>query len=498
MAHGRWGLKISTRLLLLVVVMMVLTLTASFVLGTWYEKQLFEDIGDQYESVSKALQISVQQLTAQNETDANLLRDYVQRLSKSGVREISILSSEKELVASSNPRARIGQKAAPMKKGRSPLVISGKLGEEEGALADPWPKVVQELEIPIVVDDEERGFVRLHLVLDDVQALIHEGRRHRLIATLGVFALGFAGLVFLSYGMTRDLDRASATLGQVARGELPPPLETKRSDEIGSLIATINATVERLRERRALETRLRRAERMSEIGRLAAGVAHEVRNPLNLISLSVDHLGDAFGPADPAQRAKYLEVVASIREELQRLNRLVGEFLRFGRPPQLVPRAVTVAEIVTDVIETTAPAATAQGVRVTTAVPADLPPVWADPEGLRTCFVNLVVNAVQALPGGGTVVIEARPVDEAVEIAVRDDGPGIEPQNVERIFEPYFSTKAEGFGLGLAITQRIVEESGGRIRVESRPGAGTTFRMSLPTGGASPAPTAGDSASRSV
>src|SRR5262245_192458 len=165
-------MKIGTSLLLIVVVMMVLMLASSYLIFAHYDAAIIGEIQDQTESLSKALQISVQQLTSQDTTSDSLLADYVERLSSKGVREISILSNEKEVVASSN-QARVGKKLPPAKGAlrKGDLVISGTLGDDEAL--EGGGKITEELDIPIVVNNEKRGYIRLHLLLDDLDALIH-------------------------------------------------------------------------------------------------------------------------------------------------------------------------------------------------------------------------------------------------------------------------------------------------------------------------------------
>ncbi|HXH28918.1 MAG TPA: hypothetical protein VNL37_07725, partial [Candidatus Polarisedimenticolia bacterium] len=222
MTHPLGKLRIGTRLLLIVLVMMLLTLTTSYLVYAHFEATLLDQIQDQTESLSKALQISVQQLTARGMTDDRLLDDYVQRLSSRGVKEISILSNEKRVVASSD-RGKIGTQAAPPRLTRRGhhVVITGILGDDDAAM-DPG-HVDYTLDIPIIVDDEKRGYVRLHLLLDDFDALIREAMIRRLLATAAVFVVGLAGVAALSYRMTRDLDRLSVAARQVTEGSLPPP-----------------------------------------------------------------------------------------------------------------------------------------------------------------------------------------------------------------------------------------------------------------------------------
>jgi hypothetical protein len=480
------GLRIGTRLFLIVLVMMLLTLTTSFLVYSHFETTLFQEIQDQTESLSKALQISVQQLTAQGMTDETLLNDYVQRLSSRGVKEISILSNERQIVASSN-RAKVGRTLGPkgLTRPGGDVVITGVLGDDD---LEQSGKVSTTLDIPIIVDNEKRGYVRLHLLLDDISALIRDAMTRRLLVTALVFMAGMAGVVVLSFRLTRSLDHLSQAAGRIAEGDLQVTVPEGGEDEVGRLIATFNQMVERLREQRALESRLRRAERTSAVGKLAAAVAHEIRNPLNLISLSIDHLGTEFRPAAPGTAVEYARLIAAMRDELTRLDRMVGDFLNYGRPPRLALRPCRTEEILEEILSLTAAKAREQQIEIERRFGAGLPAVQADPDGLRTCFMNVAMNAIQAMPTGGRLVVEATPRAATsgaagVVVSFTDTGSGIGATDLDRIFEPYFSTREAGVGLGLAITQRIVHDHGGEIRVESAPGAGTTFRIDMPAQG---------------
>ncbi|HKB08505.1 MAG TPA: HAMP domain-containing protein, partial [Candidatus Polarisedimenticolia bacterium] len=407
------GLTIGTRLLLIVLVMMLLTLTSSFLLYSHFEVALLDEIQGQTESLSKALQISVQQLTSRGESDDKLLNDYVQRLSSKGVKEISILSNEKQVVASSN-LSKIGRTLGSGRLARrgDNVIITGTLADDD---TDFEGKKTYTLDIPIIVDNEKRGYVRLHLLLDDFRQIIHEGLNRRLLATALVFVLGMAGVVILSYGVTRALDQLAKAAGRVADGDLTGRITTRRTDEVGRLVATFNTMVEKLGEQRALESRLRRAERASAVANLASAVAHEIRNPLNLISLSVDHLGLEFGPSDPGRAEEHARIIASVRDELARLNRMVGDFLNYGRPRRLAPRACRIEEALEEVLSLIAAKARDQQIEIFSRIPDDLPVIQADPEGLRTCFLNVVINALQATPPGGSLTIEARAHQDGAE-----------------------------------------------------------------------------------
>jgi signal transduction histidine kinase len=243
--------------------------------------------------------------------------------------------------------------------------------------------------------------------------------------------------------------------------------------------------VERLRENRELEERLNQAERSSLLGRFAASVAHEVRNSLNFINLSIDQVRAKHANGDGALARDLQRNLARIKDEVSRLNRLVNEFMAAGRqsPPKLAPCDLkTTTEQAIALVEKQAKR---QGIKIKAEFPSRVPRLQADISQIKTCFVNILTNAIEAMPNGGEVRVRAQSLPEngsygTFELRFADTGPGIPFAEREKIFTPYFSTKTTGFGLGLAITRKIVEDHGGRIYVTDGQTPGTVIVMELP------------------
>lgn len=226
---------------------------------------------------------------------------------------------------------------------------------------------------------------------------------------------------------------------------------------------------------RQLEMRIRRSEKFAAIGRMAAGIAHEIRNPLASMSGSIQMMRSA--DADPVQ-ARLMGIVL---REIDRLNQLISDFLQFARPTPPDFRTIDLADLLAEVRamfdNREAP------VELDVAVEAGCR-VWADGARLRQVVWNLLLNAADAMPEGGRITVRAEQTEDGVRIAVEDTGVGMAPDVVEHIFDPFYTTKPEGTGLGLAQVHRIVEEHGGTLEVESLPDVGTTFTLHLPAEGA--------------
>ena len=331
--------------------------------------------------------------------------------------------------------------------------------------------------------ETERGIRKIFIVIsmNRLNRVKEAGERIRLIvlSVLGVMLI--AAIAIFTKRFTRPITGLDLAARRVTEGEIDFQVPVAGPQEVNRLATTFNEMLVGLRRNRDLEEQLQRAERSAVVGRLASGIAHEIRNPLNFINLSIDYLRDKYAPRDEAGRGEYTRILTTIKDELARLNRLVSDFLSYGRPAKLKLREIDARALIEEVRDLVG-AKTAQqnvGIRIE-ANGGGNAHLQADPEQLKTCFSNLMINAVQAMPDGGTLTVALLPHDDRIEIDFADTGHGMSPEMREQIFEPYFSTKETGIGLGLPLTRKIVEEHGGTIVVESEPEKGTTFRVTLP------------------
>jgi len=307
----------------------------------------------------------------------------------------------------------------------------------------------------------------------------------RLLATAGLLILALAIAVIIGWSFTRPIQKLANAAQRVAAGDLDFQVDADRRDEVGQLAGTFNEMIAGLKSKRELEDKLNTAERQAAIGRLTQAVAHEIRNPLNVINLSIDHVATKYAPEDERRREQLTRILSSIRDEVARLKRLVSDLLNYGRPARLAVEAIDVQKIVADTIALVRPQADEQGVEVTLEGSPSPVEILGDRERLRSCFSNIVINALQAMPGGGHLSVRVARVGDTVEVTMTDTGVGISEEALSKIFEPYFSTKQAGFGLGLAVTKTVVEEHRGSVEVRSEPQRGTTFTVKLPVMGSS-------------
>ena len=298
------------------------------------------------------------------------------------------------------------------------------------------------------------------------------------VGTLTLFVAAIAVvLAFLVSKLLTDPIRAlTRAMAEVKRGRLDRRLEVTSEDEIGQLARDFNLMTDVLRERKEMEANLARLEKLSSLGVLSSEVAHEINNPLGVILGYASLVEGRLGPGDPN-----LEPVRAIKSETHRCKDIVQDLLSFTRVPQPALLRTDLNALLEQTITFAANHIDLDRIRVERQFDPALPQVVADPDQIRRVAINLILNAGAAMEQGGVLTLATRRAGPRnVEMSFADSGAGIAPENLEKVLEPFFSTRKNGTGLGLAISKSIVEQHQGRIRIESRLGQGTVVTVSLP------------------
>lgn len=293
---------------------------------------------------------------------------------------------------------------------------------------------------PVALNGTPLGFLEIGLSLNPMESAWHRSLRSIIVFGLAILAVGTVGMATIFYNQNSHLQKI-----------------------------------------RSLEAEIGQQERLSELGNLAATVAHEIRNPLNSVSMGLQRLKGEFTPTqDQDQYARFIELMQG---EVHRLNAIVEQFLSLARPLDLNFENVRVEELFNELVALVGGDPKQSNVQFHIDASPKLPFLRADRNYLKQLLLNLVLNSVQAMPEGGTVSLEAAVRDHRIVLTIADSGIGIAPETLDKIFEPYFTTKAKGSGLGLAIARRIVDAHEGEIEVYSEPRRGTRIQISLPLGG---------------
>ncbi|MCY7346412.1 MAG: HAMP domain-containing protein [Pyrinomonadaceae bacterium] len=369
-------------------------------------------------------------------------------------------------------------------KNLPPLVRGNRLGSDlqkfPNANTPESEAAAGEMHAVPIQTSEGRWYVLVTLKTDKGE--IFQKATQPLIYTLLILLFSTAITFFLVWRFTRPIANLSGAARRVAEGDLSFRLaDATRTDEIGQLAAQFNLMTAELEKSRDLETQLQQAEKSAVVGRLASAIAHEIRNPLNYINLTLDHLRAKFAPEDAAKQADFEKLTAQLKTEVGRINHQITDFLRYSRPTKLNLQPLDARKVVEDSMRIVEPQAADQNIKISLIERENVPPIFGDAEVLRSVFSNLFINAVQAMEkNGGELNVIISPAEESVKIEITDTGDGIPAENLDKIFEPYFSTKETGTGLGLAIVKKIVDDHIGTIAVESKLNEGTKFTLKLP------------------
>jgi signal transduction histidine kinase len=298
------------------------------------------------------------------------------------------------------------------------------------------------LEIAKVVplDKNSRGVLRVGLSTERVNQIVDADQRNILFFSLLLLVFGGVGVTFIYRMENRHLARM-----------------------------------------REMEAKIQQSERLSSLANLAAGVAHEIRNPLNAIGMAIQRLQREFAPEQEVQQKEYNRFTGVLRSEVGRVNKIIEQFLFFARPARLELQPVQVREILKDLLLLCQEAAGQQRVTLEEEIEANLPPLMLDRQRIHEALWNLVNNGLQAMPEGGRLRLTAQRFEgKEVLIQIADTGEGIPRENLGKIFDYYFTTKEKGMGLGLPLAHKIIQEHGGAIEVKSEVGVGTRFLVHLP------------------
>lgn len=347
-----------------------------------------------------------------------------------------------------------------------------------------------EVVLPMNLNGEAFGSIRLGLSTTLLRRELNSALRQSL--TLAALALPLAWLVAwaLARLMLKPLRSLTREVGRLARGEFEIAPSRVAHDEFQELSGELQRLGQQLEADRVamlserahvtVQSLVSYSQRLAALGRLTSGVAHEVRNPLNAMMIHLELLKERLDAPDQDVQQS-LEVIGG---EIRRLDRVVQGFLRFMRPHELLLKPVDVATLVQSAVVLVEAEWQSQGIRFVVEVAPGLPTIDADEELLRQALLNLIQNACQAMPRGGFVTVGARVDGHALCLEVSDEGVGIAPDQVERIFTLYYTTKSDGTGIGLSIVYRVVQMHDGSIDVRSELGRGTTMTVRLPMRGA--------------
>ncbi|MGB9182333.1 MAG: ATP-binding protein [Pyrinomonadaceae bacterium] len=487
------------RLLLVLAALLLVTLGVQYYLNLRAARNNARIIVEQEQALAAAVELGVKSINTGKYMDELRDQNIKPMLGENGGPIINILVVDKDLnildsldpdfIPDENKTPQYHQlKEVPL----PPLINAGEIAGDDSQLprlntSSAPLRAGQPRAFPFPVETE-KGRRYLIVVLGSASGPMSIWNRQAarpLIYTLAVLLVATLFTTILVLRFTRPIKDLSDAARRVAGGDFDFRVPAAdRRDEMGQLAARFNEMIAGLGRTRELEAQLHQAERSAVVGRLASAIAHEIRNPLNYINLTLDHLRTSFAPLDEQKRATFERLAIQLKAEVARINTHISEFLNYSRPSRLELRPLDLRLTAEDALRLVEPQATENSIKLSVEAEGHVPTVTADAEALRSVFTNLFINALQAIDGqGGSLTITLSSEDEGrrARIDVTDTGHGIAPENISQVFEPYYSTKETGTGLGLAIVKKAIDDHGGTITVKSKQGTGTTFTITLPT-----------------
>jgi signal transduction histidine kinase len=334
---------------------------------------------------------------------------------------------------------------------------------------------------PLMVGSQEVGSVRIALAIAPQTHMVKALQSKMLIALMILFLGTIAALCYFMFKLLKPLHTMATTCQEISEGNLHEIDIKPNASEVLILEMKFNEMVEALKAKAKMEQRLAQSQRLAALGNLVAGVAHEIGNPLNGIKLTISHLKDMFSQheLDDSSFNRYVDTIA---HEINRLDGIVKEFLTLAKERELSLVPCKVGRLLEDTVHLVEKEAQRKGLRINCDIPPVMTDALVDPQLLKGAILNILINAMEASAEAGSIDVRMAECDGRFIVTVADEGEGISSHIIERVFDPYFSTKSSGTGLGLSLTKTIIEKHGGEISLESQEGCGTTVTIGIPTG----------------
>ena len=481
------------RLLLILAFLLVATLGVQYYLNLLTQRQNNELRDAQAKALVAGITLGSNSISSDKYMDELIRREdqtYFDDAAAARVRDVIIIDNNWQVRDSLNPdfQPTTGPKGESVYKnladlpGLPPLKEGARLGDDIQHFPNANLTEDGDDEARAVSIETSEGRFYVMVLLRNDRSEANRRAALPLIVTLLVLSLSTLVTFVLVWRFTRPIANLSNAARQVADGNLAVRVpERGRTDEMGQLLRQFNEMTAELEKSKELEDQLREAEKSAVIGRLGSAIAHEIRNPLNFINLTLDHLRSKFQPENEEKVAAFTKLIGQVKSEVARINQQISDFLNYSRPAKANLQPLDARKVVEDSLRLVEAQASENEIRIAVVEHEDVPKILADPDFLRSVFNNLFINAVQAIGHeGGNMNVKISPDNGFVRFDISDTGSGIPSQNLSKIFEPYFSTKETGTGLGLAIVHKIIDVHNGTISVESKEGEGTKFTVKLP------------------
>jgi nitrogen fixation/metabolism regulation signal transduction histidine kinase len=467
-------MRLSTKVLLVFAAFALLLafLMSAFTLQT--KKLLQKKAEDNQRNIARVIHLSAQRLLSENVDDPQILKKITKEINHiEGVSEVTIIDKNQIVVASTN--LNLEGQYHPFSSMELEINKKPENKKEIGEYSS------FEIGIPVMQNQQIIGMVRTTVSLKDVRHPLQLLYIKNIAIILGILLIGFGISFLIIRRLNQPLKQLTTAVEKISAGDLSVTVPCTTKDEIGRLADSFNRATEKLAEQKQLEARVHQLERSVIVAELSSCLTHEIRNPLNLIMLTASHLGNQFLPEDQDQQKKYKEYITSLKAEVKHLNKMVGNFLSMGKSSKLSKSKFKLSAFMKRIQVLVKQQLLSKNIGLEISGDSNFE-LFADEERMQVVFLNLIINAIDVVPPNGLIEVTVRKMDDTKEdlLSITDNGKGIKSENIENIFEPYVTEKADGIGIGLAVVKRIVEEHDGQISACNAENGGARFEIILP------------------
>jgi signal transduction histidine kinase len=470
------SMTFQAKLLLVFVTLLSIVMTVLAYIHFQSEKVLLRKSVANLRNMVNVVHYSTQSLSTQKPLGPKEVARFLRQITlKEGAIEASVIDFEHHVIASTNA-ARVGS-SSPL-----PSDSIGVWGPSE--IPDGRPdKVRYDVRIPLVRHKQVEGIVEVSVYLNDLGSYLWRAGWEQVLLFLAALVSAFAVFFLFLNRLHQPFRDMAIAAKKVSMGDFTVRLAGSDSGEEREMANSFNHMAKKLLEQRQLEERLFALERRAILSELGANLAHEIRNPLNLMNLTLHQLGKAYKPEEFSRQEPYLKLIASLKNEVRHLDGIVTEFLTLGRPSRISKKRFNLKELVSDIAIRLHEQIAVKKLRLDLQCPDDIE-LNADKEQMHLVLLNLMLNSIEMVPSGSAIEFSARSAEGSGEVAcsISDRGPGIAAEDLDKVFDPYYTKRAGGMGLGLTLVRRIVEEHGGAIRAGNRAEGGAEFHFNVPTG----------------
>ncbi|MBI4832957.1 MAG: GHKL domain-containing protein [Candidatus Lindowbacteria bacterium] len=468
----KWYKSLVFKIILCCIVLIFCLVGSVFGVLYRYQQSILSEMEEKSSEILRGIVVKLTDMQV-DETPKDILESRLSDLkAQHGVDGIILYDSERKIVSS------VQSEDLPLLEFGTP----NKARVVELMPAGGKKRVVYFQNFPLIVGTKQVGSVQILLALEPQTHLVKALQSKVLVALVVLFLGTIVALCFFIFNLLHPLHTMAVTCHEISEGNLHKIDIKPNANEVLVLEMKYNEMVEALRSKARMEQKLVQAERLSALGNLAAGVAHEIGNPLNGIKLTISHLKDIFSQRelDESSFNRYADTIIS---EVNRLDAIVKDFLTLAKERELSLQRCSVEKLVKETIRLIEKDAQRRNVSIKAHIPRFEEESLVDPQLLKSAILNVLINAMEASGKSGAIDVSMEKRNGCFVLQIKDQGEGIPQEVIDRVFDPYFSTKSSGTGLGLSLTKTIIEKHGGEIALESKLGKGTSVTVIIPVEG---------------